>query len=236
MGDEVDQTILATPAAGLPQGQSVAAAPTAPQAQQQATPAEGATGQYITVEQARAMVDDAVRRGMQSTTDRVTDRLTKQFTAQIQQIDARVAELRNAGVIVPQAEIDQAKAQVVRQALSAEPQGVGSQQHPQQQGAPDWVWGEIEAIGQETGVSVEETDPEAAMVVMDKGPRALIRSYEDAAKAKANRVKNGGNAAPMDPQQSALRTPALGGGGGAANPIGDVKDPASLIRMGLARK
>ena len=234
MGDEVNQTILATPAAGLPQGQSVAAAPTAPQAQQQATPAEGGTGQYITVEQARAMVDDAVRRGMQSTSDRVTDKLTKQFAAQMQQIDARVAELRNAGVTVPQAEIDQAKAQVVRRALSAEPQGAGSQQHPQQQ-APDWVWVEIEAIGQETGVSVEETDPEAAMVIMDKGPRALIRSYEDAAKAKANRVKNG-NAAPMDPQQSALRTPALGGGGGAANPIGDVKDPASLIRMGLARK
>ena len=117
MGDEVDQTILATPAAGLPQGQSVAAAPTAPQAQQQATPAEGGTGQYITVEQARAMVDDAVRRGMQSTSDRVTDKLTKQFAAQMQQIDARVAELRNAGVTVPQAEIDQAKAQVVRRAL-----------------------------------------------------------------------------------------------------------------------
>lgn len=230
MGDELNQgAIGSTSPAGQPAGENV------PAAQPQTTLPTGEATGYITEADARRMVDAAVKaslgRVQQGITDRVSDRLSKAVTNRLTEIEATVQQLKASGVSVSPETVQQAKDQAMKEALMGAPAGTGQQ--PQGQ-APDWVWGEVSVIGQDYGVVIEENDPEAKMIVFDRGPRQFLRTYEDAAKAKRDRTHGQQQPTQEQSSQAVLRSPALGGGAGVANPIGSINNPLELIKRGLS--
>lgn len=139
----------------------------------------------------------------------------KQEKRLIERVEQQLAVLRNAGVEVNDAVRENLTRTVREQENAADGNdlpGTPTESKPKPQASqPSDLIAKInakrDAISEKYGVSVEESDPEAAEVVINGDPLTFLETYEEACKAKSARVK----------QSPEARVPAIVGGGSVSS-------------------
>ena len=208
---------------------------------------------YLTMEQVRLLVEQKVGEALQRAqagAQSYADKMENRVSARLRDLDAKMGEMRAAGVDVPAALRDQERNRIIQEELQSSGGTDGGQgAHPGAAGRPDpltvYVNTRANEIYQEYGVVVEETDPEAGMIEQDS-PEKFLASLQRAVEAKRNRVGQPSPPAPLPMQgegggavstpQAAARMPVLGSGGARANPISEITDPGELLRLALSKR
>lgn len=84
-------------------------------------------------------------------------------------------------------------------------------------------------LHKEYGIEIEEADDEAKTLDYS-GLAKFLRSYEAALKSKQSRLT------PQKESVPGASVPTIGGGDTPGNPIANIKDPTTLLTMGLVKK
>lgn len=194
---------------------------------------EGAAPEYLTREEANTLFDtlkQEVQRMAQSQADKAISGAQKRFEKQISAIEQRLGKAFDPNT-------REAVAQVLAGGEGAQQTGTGQAAQPSGQSAPqvdpkelDYVNRRTSEIFEEFGVEIQEGDPEAASLDFSTTAQ-FIKTLRTAAATKATRTKVGQQQ--TNTNQTAARLPAIGSGGGRANPILDNFSPADLIREAL---
>lgn len=161
---------------------------------------------------------------------------------QVGAFDTAVAQLAEAGLLKEGADVGNLRSKVVGEAVSAP---IGSNEEPQtpitqvpttqtpepsQPQATDPIYVAANVIAQQYGLTKD--DPEAAMLVLDKGPVEYLESVTTAGKARATRTGQMGDNL-GDGVEQIVPTDLSAGHVSRKNPIEDINDPATLLEMGL---
>lgn len=210
MSDDPNEVLLVKPQAGQPAQASASKEPSKPS--------------YDPTELA-AMIDERLEnfsRKQQSQLDKLEARVQKQVKA-----------LRAAGV-EPTPEMERAIRQTVQDdelPVTAQPSASkAAQPKPQENGNPADVRVAIrDDLYDEYGFGLEAGDPELATVDSTKTSK-LVETLRKALEAKKARTDAD------TARQASGRLPLVPIGGPASNPIGNITDPGTLIKMGLNQK
>ena len=190
----------------------------------------------ITREQLEAelkKVQEQAFRQAQSLVDKGDNRVSKEVRERFQALEDRRAEMTAAGQPVS----DEAFARLLedeRLKILASTDGMAAQPGDGEdtEALIEDTNRKAQEIWKEVGVTIEKDDPEAEQLDFTT-PEIFLTTARAAAIVKANRLKQEDGEPAETPNQIAARIAALGGSGGQSNPIANITDPATLIKMGL---
>lgn len=177
-------------------------------------------------------VQEQAFREAQSLVDKGDNRVSKEVRERFQALDDRRAEMTAAGQPVS----DEAFARLLedeRLKILASTDGQAAQPGDGEdtEALIEDTNRKAQEIWKEVGVTIEKDDPEASSLDFTT-PAIFLTTARAAAIVKAARLKGEGQPAET-PEQIAARIGALGGSGGQSNPIANITDPSTLIKMGL---
>ena len=184
--------------------------------------------------------EDTVARQIQSLSDKAESRITKQVKDQLGQLDTQYQELKAAGIPVTDEMLQNAKAKVVHESLSA--QGVlaaaaaaeggdGKEAVPSGDPINEFINARTQQLYQEYGLVIEQSDEESK-AIDQSDPWKFLNTLEVQLQAKKERVGD----VPENVANPAATMPALGTGGGIANPISNITDPDELLKMAVNKR
>lgn len=205
-------------------------------------PGPGNNG-YITQQEAQRLIEQAVEqatRRAQSLTDKAESRISRTIQERLQSLDEMFDGLRRSGERIPEDVVEHAKRDITTRTIleEAEAERIAASE----QDTTAYVNRRAQAIFNEVGVVVDQSDPEAEMVDQSSPEKFLI-TLAQAAEAKAQRMgaqpqpqaQSGGDRYEQQPG-GAARAPAIGAGGVRANPIQNVVQPDELFRMAFNKR
>ena len=177
--------------------------------------------------------EDTVARQIQSLSDKAESRITKQVNEQLGQLDTQFADLKAAGVPVTDEMLQNAKAKVVQDSLAVQASEGGDGKEPIAPVDPvnDFINARTQQLYQEYGLVVERDDPEAKGIDQSD-PWKFLNTLEVQLQTKKERVGD----VPDKAANPAATMPALGTGGGIANPISNITDPDELLKMAVNKR
>lgn len=177
--------------------------------------------------------EDTVARQIQSLSDKAESRITKQVNEQLGQLDTQYADLKAAGIPVTDEMLKNAKAKVVQDSLAAQASegGDGKEPVPTDDPVNDFINARTQQLYQEYGHVIERDDPEAKGIDQTD-PWKFLNTLEVQLQAKKERVGD----APEKEANPPATMPALGTGGGIANPISNITDPDELLKMAVKKR
>lgn len=188
------------------------------------------TPKYVTLDEADRMVQEAVKRAVQSQVDKAESRIQKQIAEKMAVLKESTALLEASGYAIPAEAQERARQQVIQEALTQQQQEAPQESiDPAVQAEIDYTNRRVAELYAETGVTLEEEDPEAKGLDYSS-PKAFLISVQNALREKKQRVEGNPTGSP------AARLTNLSAGGGQSNPILNNNDPASLISAGLRRR
>ena len=177
--------------------------------------------------------EDTVARQIQSLSDKAESRITKQVNEQLGQLDAQYADLKAAGIPVTDEMLQNAKAKVVQESLAVQASegGDGKETVPPADPINDFINARTQQLYQEYGLVVELDDPESK-AIDQSDPWKFLNTLEAQLQVKRERVGPEPDKAANPP----ATMPALGTGGGIANPISNINDPDELLKMAVNKR
>lgn len=217
-------------------GQSQQTSGNAPEAQPSGA-GGGETPQYLTREEAErwiAQVKEDIARQTQSLTDKAASRIDKRVKDGLENLNKVIALQKKAGIELTDEQIRAARMQIYDEAIDSEddshlpglpPRAAQSGQidgaNQAQAAVVAFVNKQADKMMKKAGVELDSSDPEASMLVQDKGPDEYLDSLEAALHKKAQRVKT--------PPEA--RIPTLGSGA-ATNLEAQYKAELEKVRQG----
>ena len=177
--------------------------------------------------------EDTVARQIQSLSDKAESRITKQVNEQLGQLDTQYADLKAAGIPVTDEMLKTAKAKVVQESLAVQASEGGDGKEPAPAADPvnSFINARAQQLYQEYGLVVELDDPEAKGIDQTD-PWKFLNTLEVQLQAKRERVGDAPDKAANPP----ATMPALGTGGGIANPISNINDPDELLKRAVKKR
>jgi hypothetical protein len=216
-------------------GQSQQTSGNAPEAQPSGA-GGGETPQYLTreeVERLIAQTKEDIARQTQSLTDKAASRIDKRVKDGLENLNKVIALQKKAGIELTPEQERAARMQVYDEAIGSEDDSLpGLPPRAAQPGPVDganqaqaavvaFVNKQADKMMKKAGVELDASDPEASMLVQDKGPDEYLDSLEAALQKKAQRVKT--------PPEA--RIPTLGSGA-ATNLEAQYKAELEKVRQG----
>lgn len=208
----------------------------APQAAQPVAGTE-ATPQYVTMEQLAA-AEERIVRASQSLVDKSSARVQDRIKA----VEATIQTLKGMGVTLTEAQAEalknrEAMAVLTGTAGSDAPAPIPTGQAGNGNGAapgvaaPNDVEQEAWNMMAQSGLYLEDGDPELGQIVTNGTPYSYLRSIEKALESKRARLGNVTVSAAPPPAGSRTPTTVSGGAAGATNPIATITNPHELYRI-----
>ena len=181
---------------------------------------------YITLDEAKALADQAAEQAFRRAQGLVTKR-DQAVQESIKSLKEVLEMQRKSGIAITAEQEETLQNQAILQAFKKAPQP----DQPETEFSPEAEEGEVDpvtaiAINLETryGVTITDQDPEARGIKADGTPDEYIETYLQAIQAKAARLQ----------KQPVTHTPTnLGAAGAPTTPIRDFKEARNYLSRGL---
>jgi hypothetical protein len=215
-----------------------------PPAQEESSEGEGTKQKFVTKDEfteAFKEFANQTRSWVKSGMDGAENRLQKEVEAGFKDLDAKVEELKAAGITVSDEQIEQRRQQIVNDVLNSQsPQAdipPNVELTPEQQKAAQEVNNKVQSLYKEQGVELYPNDPEAKGLEAIHDPEVFVEVLEQRLLKKKQRVGAGGGEEPAADTEETEATytpsknPVMTGGGKSANSIANITDSDELFKM-----
>jgi len=208
-------------------------------ATEESSETEGTKPQFVTRDEfTNAFKDfaDQTRSWVKSGMDGAENRLQKEVEAGFKDLDAKVEQLKAAGINISEEQIEQRKQQIVNDVLNSQSQQAdtypGVELTPEQKAQADEVNKKIQGLYKEYGVELYPNDTEAKGLDAIHDPEVFVEVLEQRLLKKKERVGGGGAAADTETLvQAPTKNPAITGGGKSGNKIANIINSDELFKI-----